>query len=218
MLPVGRACPWQHIEGVALRYRGCTTVNGRPVKNWEDVLGCLHETPCDIVDSRVQMLILRDPRSVAVSTYYHIKTHPTHNIHIKVGETVEKFALRMLPTICRHVYIRYAILSEQMSDKTVKFWFNDTIANPLAWHQRWLSSVGLELPENIVHEATDTALRRVFGFEAKGIYLHPGEERAEPGRLYEEEIGPRFRAKLDDICRIWLPPVLLKKWGIPPNA
>lgn len=215
-MPVVHNCPWQHIDGVAPEGPGCATSDGRPAQNHEDVAACVRASPCRINDKRLQMLVLRDPRAVVVSSYYYLKTHRLQTATLKnPTESVERYAVRMLPTICRFVHIRYLVLLERMADRTVEFMYEESLADPLEWHRGWLSSVGLNLPDSIVRRATDTALSGNFEFAAKGRDKHPGGVNTTPSRSYETEVGPEIRAKLDDICRLWLPPVLLEKFGIP---
>lgn len=216
-LPVDLHCPIQHVDGVAPESPGCGTFGGRPVQNHEDVAACVRASPCPIKDERLQMLILRDPRAVVVSSFYYLKTHKVSTARLKTRtESVDHYAVRMLPTICRFVHIRYLLLLERMTDKTVEFMYEESLADPLEWHRRWLSSIGLNLPDGVVRRATDTALSGDFKFAAKGKDSHPGGVKVEPSRSYETEVGPETLAKLDDICRLWLPPVLLEKFGVPP--
>lgn len=189
-------------------------VEGRPVEDHRGVLACLHNNPCKTNDDRQQMLVLRDPRAVVVSSYYYLKVHPRGEVTLRPKETLENFVLRMVPTICRFTHLRYTFLQENMPERTVEFLYNDSLADPLLWHQRWLDSVGLNLPDGVVRSAVDTANRRDFGFAAKGIDPHPGGEKPTPRRSYEDELSPEIRQKLDDSARVWLPPVLLEKFGI----
>lgn len=219
-MPVVADCPWQHIDGVTPESPGCTTSDMRPLQNHEDVAACVRASQCRINDNRLQMLVLRDPRAVVVSSYFYLKTHkpytadPKHPAH--PAESVDLYALRMLPTICRFVHIRYLVLLERMADQTVAFMYEESLADPLEWHRRWLLSVGLDLPEAVVQRATDIALNGDYEFAAKGRDKHPGGVQTTPSRSYETEVGPEVRAQLDDICRRWLPPVLLEKFGVPP--
>lgn len=215
-MPVVHNCPWQHIDGVAPEGLGCTPSGGQLVQNYQDVAACVRESPCRINDNRLQMLVLRDPRAVVVSSFYYLKTHKVNMARLRPTESVDAFALRMLPTICRFVHIRYIVLMERMADKTIEFVYDESLADPLEWHHRWLRFAGLNLPVSAVQHATDTALRGDYGFAAKGRDKHPGGLKTTPSRSYETEIGPDVRAKLDEICRVWLPPVLLEKFGVPP--
>lgn len=213
-LPVSKNCPWQHVDAVTPEGKGCNTVKGRPVRNHTDTAECLHENPCEIQDNRLQMLILRDPRAVVVSSFFYVKVQKPSAGQRLPGESVDSFAVRMLPTICRYVHLRWLLLQERMPDKTVEFMYDESLADPLGWHQRWLSSVGLTPPRSVVQEATDSALRREYDFKGKGVDEHPGGKAATPARSWEDEISAEVVEQLNGICRVWLPPVLLEKFGI----
>lgn len=213
-MPVSKKCPWRHIDGITTENAGCTTVNGRPLQNWEDTLNCLQKSGCHVTDDRLQMLVLRDPRAVVVSSYFYLKIHHKGPARLKSHESVNIYALKMLPTICRFVHLRYELLKEQRPNTTFDSYFNETLADPHGWHQRWFSYVGLHLPESVVHQAADTAVRQDFAFTPKGIDTHQGGKNATAKRTYENEISPLVKKQLDDICRLWLPPVLLDKFGV----
>ncbi|CBN79477.1 hypothetical protein Esi_0254_0001 [Ectocarpus siliculosus] len=213
-LPVPPSCPWQHVDNVTPENKGCTTVNGRRVGNYTDTVECLQQHPCRIVDDRIQMLILRDPRAVAVSSFFHLKTHHHPFWKHLTDESVDSFVLRMLPTICHFIHLRYLVLHEKLGGKTVEFTYDESLADPLQWHQRWLSSVGLTPPPGVVLQATNTSLRREYGFAGKGVDKHPGGKEATEKRTWEDEISHDVAEQLEGICREWLPPVLLEKFGI----
>eukprot|EP00752_Nemacystus_decipiens_P012793 g11328.t1 len=213
-LPVSQKCRWQHVDDVTPEGKGCTTVAGRQVQNHTDTAECLHENPCEVRDSRLQMLILRDPRAVVVSSFFHVETHKSSAGRGRRGESVDRFAVRMLPTICRFVHLRWLLLHERMADRTVEFMYDESLADPLGWHQRWLSSVGLTPPKSVVEKATNTAVRKEYGFTGKGVDTHPGGKEATPARRWDDEISAEVVEQLNDICRVWLPPALLEKFGV----
>ncbi len=213
-LPVSKTCPWQHVDDITPEGKGCTSVAGQPVQNYTDTVRCLHENPCRVTDSRQQMLILRDPRAVVVSSFFYLKLHPNSAGIARPGESLEEYALRMLPTMCRFVYLRYQLLQEQLPDRTVEFLYDESLEDPLRWHQRWLSFVGLTPPESVVQEATDTAERMEFGFTAHGVDNHIGGKEATKHRSWKDEVSPEVVGRLYEICLVWLPPVLLDKFGI----
>lgn len=182
------------------------------MQNHTDTAQCLRDNPCEFEDSSLQMLVLRDPRAVAVSSFFYVKTYMANSGRLVPNESVGSFAVRMLPTICRFIHLRWLLLEEQMADKTVEFIYDDSLADPFGWHQRWLSSVGITPPKSVVQEATDAAVREEYGFTGKGIDKHPGGKEAKPIRRWQNEV--RVAKQLTDICRVWLPPVLLEKFGI----
>ena len=212
-LPVELRCSWQHFDGVASEGAGCSHVGGHRVQNYTDVLGCMKESPCRLTDDRLQMLVLRDPRAVAVSSYFWLLVHPMERTPTK--ETLEHYVLRMLPTICQYVHLRYVLLHEEMSEIMEEFEYEDSVANPLQWHQRWLAFVGLNLPESVVREASDKDSKRQYSFAAKGVDQHPGGGVTAPSRSFRDEVSEEVASEMDRIARIWLPPTLLDMFGIP---
>jgi len=160
------------------------------VQNYTDTVRCLHENPCRITDSRHQMLILRDPRAVVVSSFFHQMTHPESAGRARPGESVEGYALRLLPTICRFVHLRYQLLQEKLLDRTVEFLYDESFGDPSGWHRRWLSFVGFTPPDSVAQEATDLSQRREFGFTAKGIDKHPGGTEATQRKSWQEFVAP----------------------------
>ncbi|CAB1101627.1 unnamed protein product [Ectocarpus sp. CCAP 1310/34] len=148
------------------------------------------------------------------SSFFHLKTHHTPLWKYWHDESVDSFVLRMLPTICHFIHLRYLVLHEKLGGKTVEFTYDESLADPLQWHQRWLSSVGLTPPPAVVLQATNTSLRREYGFVGKGVDKHPGGKEATEKRTWEDEISREVAEQLEDICREWLPPVLLEKFGI----
>jgi len=214
-LPVSKRCSWQHLDDITPEGKGCTTVGGHAVQNYTDTERCLHENPCKVTDKRHQMLILRDPRAVVVSSFFRLVLHPKSVGHTMPGESLDNYALRMLPTVCRFVHLRYMLLQEQMPDRTVEFLYDESLADPLDWNQRWLSFVGLTLPESVVQKVAGTAQRREFGFTgSKGVSEHAGGKDATPDRRWTDEVSPEMVGQMYEICRLWLPPVLLDKFGI----
>ncbi|CAM9993163.1 unnamed protein product [Ectocarpus fasciculatus] len=213
-LPVPPNCPWQHVDNITPENKGCTTVNGRRVGNYADTVECLHQHPCRITDDRIQMLILRDPRAVVVSAFFYLKWHPAASKKYRRDESVDSFVLRMLPTMCHFIHLRYLLLHEKLDGRTVEFTYDESLADPFQWHQRWLSSVGLTPPPAVVLKATNTSVRREYGFVGKGVDKHPGGKEVTEKRTWEDEISHEVAEQLDDICREWLPPVLLEKFGI----
>lgn len=131
----------------------------------------------------------------------------------KAGESVESFALRMLPTICGFVHLRYLLLSEAMPDKTVEFIYNESLLCPFGWHKRMMSAAGLAPLWTALRNATNTAVGNDFVFMTDGIDSHP-RRREGSTRSFEDEISAQVKSQLDDACRVWLPPVLLEKFGI----
>ena len=151
---------------------------------------------------------------MAVSAFYHRKLNARH-----VDESVklEEWALKILPRICMWVTIRYLLFTGTLSDRSTIFWYHEALADPLDWHHRFLDSVGLHLPSSLVRSAKDAALRQKFPFGFKGIDRHSegSSQEVMPGRSWEEEVGVETAEAMEKVIRVWLPPVLLAKLGVP---
>lgn len=223
-LPVDKDCAYRHPRGIDLGTdqegihpdgNACTFQDGTPVENLDDLWQCMIEADCDIVDDWLQMVVLRDPRPVAVSAYFHIEVHGSDDDSIKLG-TLEDFVEKELPLMCQWVAIRYILFSGLLPHQSVEFWYDDALDNPLEWHYRWYDAVGLQLPFHVVQAAADAAAAEDFGFQFKQIDKHPGGQvGAEEGvRRFEDEVSKETLEVADAIMRKWLPPVLLAKLGI----
>lgn len=205
-LPVSPDCPWNHPHSVSRENQGCMTAGGDPVANYDDVRQCMRESACDVNDERLQMVVLRDPRPVTVSSYYHQMIY--YNV---VDGTVDEYVVKMLPTISQWLTIRHILFEEMMAEQSTVFWYEDAIGDPLTWHERWYESVGLRLPASVVEEAS-----RVSSGDGVSTYRmpHPGGADATADRSYKDEISFGLNGQMDDILRAWLPPSFLVKIGV----
>ena len=221
-LPVTTTCAYSHGGGTSIgqhqvkghaRDQPCTFADGTPVNNRDDLWKCMHEANCDSTDDWLQMGIYRDPRPAIVSTFYHEEVQKD----LDLGN-LDDFVIRELPIICQWLAVRYILFSGVLTNQSVEFWYSDAMDDPLAWHYKWLYTVGLQLPLHVVEATVQAALADDFGFEHKEIDIHPGEEaRTEPGvRRFEDEVSPEVFEVADDVLRTWLPPVLLERLGVVP--
>ena len=99
-------------------------------------------------------------------------------------------------------------------DKAVVFWYDDSLADPLTWNDRWLEFIGLNLPPEVVKAATDAAAARDFRFYSKGVDKHIGGNQPSVKRSYAEEVHPNTLAGFEDVMRKWLPPELLERFEV----
>lgn len=107
-LPVKPTCPWWHQNSVVSHGTGCKFVGSgkyqRPVENYHDVWQCVRESACSPTDESLQMVILRDPRPMTVSSYYH------QLIYYRQREgTIDEYVEKMLPTMCQWVALRHIL-------------------------------------------------------------------------------------------------------------
>lgn len=143
---------------------------------------------------------------MAVSAYYH---------RLRVGalKDVDKddYVMALLPHICQWLSVRQIVFNEFMSKQSTIFWYDDIVENPRKFHIRWLESVGLRLPDSVLDEAVDAALRRDFQFNTKGIDAHLGGEAAVLGRSWKDEIRLDTLGNMNEVLRVWLSPELQAK-------
>ena len=196
----------------------CSFEDGSPVKNYDDLRRCVHEAACPIDDDWHQMAIFRDPRPVTVSAFYYL--HRKGRLSSYSG-TVDDFVAALLPVTTRWVAVRYILFEEIIDDQATSFWYGDAIENPTQWHSRWLQTIGLQLPIEIVQIMVDAAVAGDFGVGGKGFDAHPGSEtvhdQAETEvKKFENEVSPPLLAIADDILRQWLPDALLKRLELTP--
>lgn len=134
-LPVDDQCAYSHRGGMDLvlsdRFVGksaCTFADGLEVENKDDLWRCMHKADCDITDDWVQMAVFRDPRPTVVSSYYHRGV--TGSRHM--GK-LEDFVARELPILCQWLAIRYILFNGLIPHRSISFWYNDAIDDPLEW-------------------------------------------------------------------------------------
>ena len=176
-------------------------------------------------DERLQFVVMRDPRSQAVSTFFfeHVHHHKRTEQMIGAGlDNVGDFVLEVLPNLCQWMSIRYALFSGPMAQQSTMFWYEDAMSDAVTWHHNWLASVGLNLPESIVQKMAHAAEREEFDFETLGRNEHPGQEAKgaveehTSHQDWKENVPAEILEEIDDILRLWLPPVILARLGISP--
>lgn len=122
-----------------------------------------------------------------------------------------------MPTICRYIHVRYLLLLEQMRERTTPFFFDESWADPVGWHRSFLTMIGLSPLESILEKAAHTAIRRDFGFHSPGINMHQGGAAAVETRTWQDEVSDSLKNRMDEMCRLWLPPTLMKTLNILPQ-
>ncbi|CAM9512001.1 unnamed protein product [Ectocarpus sp. 8 AP-2014] len=211
--PVPESCPWKHGGGLEKVGRGCGSVNGRPVENAADLWLCVKETSCKYTDDSLQFVVMRDPRAVAVSTYFYINRSPIHLHHPSRGKSLDEAVLVILPQICQFTTIRHILFDGQLSSRSTIFWYEDAMRDPLDWYNRWASLAGFTLPASWIKdihasltEATENGRKRE---------PHPGGQVVSSDRTWEDEVSPETREEMNSILRTWLPGVLLARFDVP---
>lgn len=128
----------------------------------------------------------------------------------RMDEAIDDFVKRMLPTMCKWLSIRFLIFHRLMEDVSSFYWYEESLNNPLAWHRRWLDSVGLKLPDAVVEATVDAAMNGHFGFPTKGKDQHDQE-----GHM--DHVSAETLASMDSVLRLWLIPELQHRFGLSPS-
>lgn len=189
-----------------------------PPKKQRELWKCMKKANCPVIDDRLQMAILRDPRPMAVSAYFHQVLHDSPRVR---GVSVDEFALSLLPVVCKWLSVRYFFFAELFKANSAIFWYDDALADPIEWHRMLFSLVGLRLPPFVGEKAArvnagSVAGRRTFGFPVKGIDKHEGGRDASKDRTFRDEVNSTTISSMDNILRVWLPPIVLHKLGVMP--
>lgn len=132
--------------------------------------------------------------------------------------TVDEFFQANLPYICMWTSLRYLLFSKLLANISEIFWYEDAIVDPLDWSARFLSFVGVNLPldELVVAATAAGAGGSILGFYSKGFDVHPGVKGHPSNRSFVDVLDEVSLASMDDVVRNWLPPVLLKRFGVAP--
>lgn len=180
---------------------------------------CVQDSDCAHVDNSFQMAILRDPRPMAVSSYFHQVINAPRRVQ---GLPVDEWVLLMLPIFCKWLSVRYFLFAELLAAKSGIFWYDETLADPTGFHHTFYSLIGLRLPTSVVAKAASVAasagLERgtLLGFPVKGLDRHEGGEDARKDRTFRDEVNSTTLSSMDDILRVWLPPVVLGQLRVTP--
>ena len=159
------------------------------------------------------MAVLRDPRPLAVSAYFHLlREYP---LEVK-GLSVDTYVATMLPEFCQWVSVRYLVFGELLRDRSAMFWYGEALDDPVSWHVDFFEFVGLNMPEEVLKKSADVAMRggSILGFPSKGLDRHDGGAAAGLTRTFRDELNSTTLANMDDVLRVWLPPAMLEKVGV----
>ncbi len=176
----------------------------------------MEEAECAFNDDSQQLAIMRDPRAATVSAYFHrIRENPDK--HFELESSVDTYFQELLGVVCMWTTVRYLLFTEMLADRSELFLLEDLVIDPVDWHGRFFSFVGLHLPFDFIH---DTAQAASGGGSTPGYGRkdeHPGgHESVGSAITFRDELGPESLAMMDDVVRLWLPPVLLQRFGIEP--
>lgn len=164
-------------------------------------------------DDRLQFAGLRDPRAVAVSSYFHAKRVPNYTSHPAHNHTLDETVLMILPQLCHWTTLRHILFEGLMSNTTELFWYEDALDDPRDWHYRWALHAGLNLPGKWIERMIEGLGKERWSSK---FNVHPGGAAASEDRIWTDEVSPGIREEMDSILRTWLPGVLLARLQVPP--
>ncbi|CAM9729509.1 unnamed protein product [Scytosiphon promiscuus] len=176
---------------------------------FDRIWGCMEEARCRVVDDRKQMVVLRDPREAAVSSFYFLRA----GRFIPENADIDAFVVQTFPTFCKWHGIRLALFTRMMPRENVSFfWYHKWRAHPLKWHQEVLRAVGLGgLPDSVAVDACDAALADDFPFFSKGRDSHGQVVVPSGEHSYRDDIAEETSRTIDSMLREWLPSELLEE-------
>lgn len=215
-LPVASdGCSYTHGRGVEVtKEYACIFPDGSTPSDFEEQRNCVEENRCHLTaGDEQQMVIFRDPRSVAVSTYYW---NWKYNAKSENPRSIDDYALGILPILCQWISIRYVLFLEYLAEQSAFFWYEDMKTNPIEFHRRCLAFVGLHLPESELEIAAEIALSGDFDFGTKGLDDHHGASTEHRNTTnLKDELTEETLVEMDRILEQWLPPPFPLKLDIP---
>lgn len=213
MLPVEDDCPWQHINSVAKQRSPSSAMRDAEPTNFDELRLAMMLSGCSITDTSRQMVIFRDPRPLAVSSYFFQAArwkHPENHSGIDV------YVQTMFPIFCQWTAIRYVLFMEIMAPQSSLFWYSDALSDTVGWHKLWFDSIGLQLPRSFVNETAHAAINGESGIKLRKKDPHNGEASMGSSRSYEDELSAETLASFEYHMRRWLPSELLERFGVEP--
>jgi len=208
-LPVEDTCAFSHGVGYHLYLQFCEEADegirkgDNPATAFGKVWGCMQEARCRVVDDRRQMVVFRDPRAAAVSSFYFLKAGG----YIPEDLGIDAFVIGNFPIFCKWLLIRLALFARMVpKDKVSFFWYDRWQVDPRSWHRHLFQAVGLRVPESVEAAAREAALADDFPFFSKGHDSHLGSTPT-PGNLtaYRGDLTEETNRGIDEMMRQWLP-------------
>ncbi|CAM9579189.1 unnamed protein product [Scytosiphon promiscuus] len=216
-LPVDGSCRWSHPIGIVHGVSACRKAGGAAVTSYADLWACMQEASCKVSDDKLQFAPLRDPRAVAVSSFFHMRRNRGSDARDEQElPTVDEVTLESLPIVSQWVALRHILFDGLMANSSATFWYEDAQEDPLAWHFRWTEFAGLRLPTSWVEHISSLRLEGPWVEKTLGVNPHPGGTEVSEARTWKDEVSPEIVDEMNSIVRTWLPPVLLARLGVPP--
>lgn len=230
-LPVSDTCGYCRRGGMAqVKDTACVPPDGHyddpPPTNRKELWDCAQKADCAVAAGEEgvhQMAVMRDPRPMAVSAYFHQLINAPRYVE---GYTVDGFALAILPILSQWLSVRTFVFRHVATNSTW-FWYDDALADPESWHRELFAMIGLDMPGAVVAKAASDSVdgNRMFNFPSKGMDVHAGGRGRQlnsaaagvvPARSYRDEVNATTLSQMDDVLRNWLPPAVLEKLQVFP--
>lgn len=204
-------CGLKHLNSIAWHtHKVCVPPDGEVPTNQAELWDCVTKAGCHVVDDRSQMVIFRDPRPVAVSAYYYL----LHNYPRAIKfDSVREYVAALLPVMTKWISVRYLLFVElPVPQPPSIYWYNETLSDPIEWHRKFYSSIGIRLPEDVIAEQARRAALgdSMFGMVPKGYDLHFDPKDNSTTQSFRD-LGAATVEEMNNELRLWLPPVVLDK-------
>lgn len=149
---------------------------------------------------------------MVVSAYYH---HVRNSPEQVLGVSLDQYVLMMLPTVCKWVAIRHLLFGDILAEKSSMFWYEDARERPEDVQRQFFDFVGVRVPNDVVKQSAAVAVgrakdKRASFFPIKGIDPHAKGAT----HSYRGDLLPETLLRMDDALRVWLPPVLLRRFEV----
>lgn len=169
-------------------------------------------------DDSLQFATFRDPRAVAVSTYFWIETHAEDvavyaKDRVPLNRTLDESIVEILESVCLWTSTRHIVFNDLDRAKSAVFSYEEAEKDVLEWHYRWLHLVGLNLPVPWVKNIAGLARGGKWASLTQGVNPHPGgQEAATPAaRTWRDEVSPELWDDMDAVVRRWLPHEIVER-------
>lgn len=185
---------------------------------WALLLCSLHPR----LDHDLQFATFRDPRAVAVSTYFWIETHAEDvavyaKDRVNLHRTLDESILDILESVCLWTSTRYIVFDDLNRARSTVFSYEEAEKDVLEWHYRWTHLAGLHLPVAWVKDMAALAREGTWAGLTQGVNPHPGGQAAATAtaRTWRDEVSPELWDNMDAVVRRWLPYELVELLGVP---
>lgn len=174
-------------------------------------------------DQSFQFATFRDPRAVAVSTYFWIETHAKDvavyaEERVYLNRTLDESILEILESVCLWMSTRHILFGDLDRPKSAVFSYEEAEKDVLEWHYRWTHLAGLNLPVAWVKDIASLARGGSWASYTQGVNPHPGGQEASAARTWRDEVSPELWSDMDAVVRRWLPCDLVEGLGVPCTA